>query len=134
MMRDRIVKIFLVLTYVCSFVLGEAARADANKPPPFDGHLPSCPPAENRYRDAMRACMKPDPHRRPLPLQRPRRESANKELSPEVNRRQLSPAEQRNGHFDAAGGTGLIPVGRMGWHEIGSWREMHRVRNHKWVP
>jgi hypothetical protein len=33
----------------------------------------------------------------------------------------------RNGHFESIGRTGLMPTGRLGWHEIGNWRESRRA-------
>lgn len=33
-----------------------------------------------------------------------------------------------NGRFSSVGTTALIPVGRLGWHEISDWREVRRAR------
>lgn len=32
-----------------------------------------------------------------------------------------------NGRFSATGSAALIPVGRLGWHEISDWREVRRA-------
>lgn len=36
---------------------------------------------------------------------------------------------RRNGHFVSSGTAALIPVSRVGWHDISGWREIRRAQS-----
>ena len=133
MMRYQIGRYVIGLAYFCSMLFSDAALATASKPSE-DGALPPCPVVNKQSRERLGTCSKPEPHRRPSPYQPRSHDTADNDPPPADDHKQASEATKANGHFDAKGRTGLIPVGRVGWREIGSWREIHRVRDNRQVP
>ena len=133
-MRIQIHKYLIGLAYLCSSLLSEAAQAKAKNPTSHDVPSPTCPMVDDRSHEVLRSCTGLDLHTPAPSHQSPAQDIADKDPTPANDRKQASQADDTNGHFDAKGRTGLIPVGRMGWREIGSWREMHRVRSNRQVP
>lgn len=128
MMRYRIDSYLICLAYLCSTLLGDAAQAEGNK-------LPSpCQQVDHPSRQAHLPCTGPDTRDTSPPPQPAPKNDADKDLLPKRDSKQTSQDDENKAHFDANGRTGLIPVGRMGWHEIGSWREMHRARGNGQEP
>jgi hypothetical protein len=134
MMRHRIGKYLIGLAVLCSVLLGEAAQAKAKKPTSPDLTPPPCSMDDKQSREKPGNCAAPDPYRAPPPQQSPPPDTADKNRSLANDRKQAPQDGEHNGHFDAKGRTGLIPVGRVGWREIGTWREMHRVRGIRQEP
>ena len=134
MKRHRIDRFVLGLTYLCTTLLGETAQARTKMSPSHDASPSRCSPVDDRAREVTGRCTLADRHTslasQPLPLQK----AADNELLLLGDRTPASDHTDHNGHFDAAGRTGLIPVGRVGWREISTWREMHRLRGKRQVP
>ncbi len=136
-MRLRIDHYLIGLAHLCcltSLLLAGSAQAKAKKPPTENGPPAPCSLADNRSREMPSTCTAPNSRNAPPTQQPPQNSSTNKDPLLSGDRQQAFEADDSSGHFDAKGRIGLIPVGRMGWREIGSWREMHRVRSRGQVP
>lgn len=128
-MRPRIDRCLITAACLLCAATTEAAPSQSSQAPMLDVPVP-CPEVANAVRRVLRDCSIGDAHDKPS-VPPPGIKPTSPPRSDTDTPRETS---LRNGHFDAQGGTGLIPAGRLGWREIGSWRDMRRARGDRQVP